>query len=63
MPDGKQCTTENLHANIRSSYCYEDAESERRECGRLYTWASAFQACQSLGHGWRLPSEPEWLRK
>jgi uncharacterized protein (TIGR02145 family) len=60
MPDGKQWTTENLHANIRSSYCYEDAESKCREYGRLYTWESAFQACQSLGHEWRLPSEPEW---
>ena len=26
----------------------------------MYTWESAHQACQSLGHGWRLPSEPEW---
>jgi uncharacterized protein (TIGR02145 family) len=60
MPDGKQWTTENLHANIQSSYCYEDSESKCREYGRLYTWESAHQACRALGHAWRLPSEDEW---
>jgi len=60
MPDGKQWTTENLHASIPSSYCYEDSDANCRQYGRLYTWESAQHACASLGHGWRLPSEDEW---
>src|SRR5262249_32337171 len=31
-----------------------------RRYGRLYTWASASQGCQSLAVGWRLPTEDEW---
>jgi uncharacterized protein (TIGR02145 family) len=26
----------------------------------LYTWQSAQRACQSLGAGWRLPTDDEW---
>ena len=60
MPDGKQWMTENLHVNIARSYCYEDAEANCRRYGRLYTWESAQQGCQSLGNGWRLPTNDEW---
>jgi uncharacterized protein (TIGR02145 family) len=60
MADGKQWTTHNLNVKTEPSYCYEDAELNCRRYGRLYTWESARQACQSLGSGWRLPTEDEW---
>src|SRR5579864_9369032 len=60
MADGKQWTTHNLDVNTMPSYCYEDAEVNCRRYGRLYTWESARQGCQSLGDGWRLPTDGEW---
>jgi uncharacterized protein (TIGR02145 family) len=60
MADGKQWTTRNLDVNTVPSYCYEDAELNCRQYGRLYSWESARQACQSLGDGWRLPTDDEW---
>ena len=60
MPDGKQWTTENLNVAVEESYCYGDAELNCRRYGRLYTWESAQRGCQSLGDGWRLPTDDEW---
>jgi uncharacterized protein (TIGR02145 family) len=60
MADGKQWTTHNLDVNAMPSYCYEDAELNCRRYGRLYTWESARRVCQSLGDGWRLPTDDEW---
>ena len=60
MADGKQWTTQNLNVNTAQSYCYEDAELNCRRYGRLYTWEAARRACQSLGDGWRLPTDDEW---
>jgi uncharacterized protein (TIGR02145 family) len=60
MADGKQWTTHNLNVNTVPSYCYEDAELNCRQYGRLYTWESARRGCQSLGDGWRLPTDDEW---
>jgi len=62
MADGKEWTTRNLDVNTEPSYCYEDAERNCRRYGRLYTWESAQRACQSLGDGWRLPTDDEWRR-
>jgi uncharacterized protein (TIGR02145 family) len=62
MPDGKQWTTANLNVEIAGSYCYDDAERNCRRYGRLYTWDAAQRVCQSLGAGWRLPTEDEWQR-
>jgi uncharacterized protein (TIGR02145 family) len=62
MPDGKQWTTDNLNVDTAGSYCYEDTELNCRRYGRLYTWESAQRGCQSLGPGWRLPTEDEWRR-
>ena len=62
MPDGLRWTTVNLNVNSAESYCYEDAEQQCRQYGRLYTWRSAQLACQSLGDGWRLPTDAEWRR-
>jgi uncharacterized protein (TIGR02145 family) len=60
MADGKEWTTANLNVNASPSYCYDDAEPNCRRYGRLYTWESAQRACQSLGGGWRLPTDDEW---
>src|SRR5688500_4603917 len=60
MADGKQWTTQNLNVNTAQSYCYEDAERNCRQYGRLYTWEAARRGCQSLGDGWRLPTDDEW---
>jgi uncharacterized protein (TIGR02145 family) len=60
MADGKEWTTDNLTVNASPSYCYDDDESNCRRYGRLYTWESAQRGCQSLGDGWRLPTDDEW---
>jgi uncharacterized protein (TIGR02145 family) len=60
MADGKQWTTQNLNVTTVPSYCYDDAELNCRQYGRLYTWESARRGCQSLGDGWRLPTNDEW---
>lgn len=62
MPDGKLWMTENLNVSTGGSFCYQDAELNCRQYGRLYTWESALRACQSLGDGWRLPTDDEWRR-
>jgi len=60
MADGKRWTTRNLNVDTVPSYCYEDSQLNCGQYGRLYTWASARQVCQSLGDGWRLPTDGEW---
>jgi uncharacterized protein (TIGR02145 family) len=60
MADGKQWTTRNLDVDIVPSYCYDNAEQNCRQYGRLYTWESAKRGCESLRNGWRLPTNDEW---
>lgn len=60
MADGNQWMTRNLNVNTAPSYCYDDAEPNCQKYGRLYTWESSQRACQSLGDGWRLPTDDEW---
>ena len=60
MADGKEWTTTNLNVNIAPSYCYQDEQMNCGQYGRLYTWDSAKRGCQSLGDGWRLPTDNEW---
>ena len=60
MADGKEWTTHNADAITTPSYCYADEELNCHRYGRLYTWESAQRVCQSLGDGWRLPTEDEW---
>jgi uncharacterized protein (TIGR02145 family) len=62
MADARQWTTQNLNVKTARSYCYEDAELNCRRYGRLYTWEAARSGCQSLGDGWRLPTDDEWRR-
>jgi uncharacterized protein (TIGR02145 family) len=64
MPDGRNWITENLSVDVVNpgSYCYD---SDRETClryGRLYTWQTALEGCQSLGRGWRLPTNEDWRR-
>jgi uncharacterized protein (TIGR02145 family) len=59
MADAKEWTA-NLNVNTPTSYCYDDAERNCRQYGRLYTWESAQRVCQSLGDGWRLPTDDDW---
>ena len=60
MADGNEWTTANLNVNVSPSYCYDDDEANCGRYGRMYTWASAQRACQSLAGGWRLPTDDEW---
>lgn len=60
MADGREWTTANLNVNVDPSFCYDDAEANCRRYGRMYTWDSAQRVCQSLGGGWRLPTDDEW---
>jgi uncharacterized protein (TIGR02145 family) len=60
MADGKQWTIVNLNVKTASSYCYEDKEANCLRFGRLYTWQAARPACESLGDGWRLPTDDNW---
>jgi uncharacterized protein (TIGR02145 family) len=60
MADGKEWTTQNLNVETVGSFCYDNAEQNCRQYGRLYTWESAQRGCQLLGDGWRLPTNEEW---
>ena len=62
MADGKEWMTRNLDVRTAGSYCYDDAERNCRDYGRLYTWDSAQRACESVGAGWRLPGDEEWRK-
>ena len=62
MADGKRWTTRNLDIDTMPSYCYQGAQQNCRQYGRLYPWQSAQRACQALGPAWRLPTDDEWRR-
>ncbi len=53
-------TGKNLNLIVSDSRCYQDQSKNCLNYGRLYFWESAMQACQSLGMGWRLPTDKEW---
>lgn len=53
-------TFENLNEDLPGSWCYNNSFRYCTLYGRLYTWEAAKVACESLGEGWRLPSEREW---
>jgi len=60
--DGNLWMTTNLKLNIPGSYCYDNAQQNCEQYGRLYTWESAKKGCSLLGDGWRLPGKEEWQR-
>jgi len=49
---------ENLNYNAKDSKCYNNQEEMCDTYGRLYTWATAKDACPV---GWHLPSDDEWV--
>lgn len=59
--NGLTWTTENQDIELPDSWCYDNVDSYCKEYGRLYSWSAANKACQSLGEGWRLPTEEEFL--
>jgi Ca-activated chloride channel family protein len=64
MPDGREWTTENVNLDVVDvgRYCADPArhwETCQRD-GQLYTWPTAFEACEALGPGWRLPTNEDW---
>jgi len=59
-PGGLIWMTKNLNYEVPDSWCYDDDPANCAEYGRLYTWEAAKKACQSLGNGWRLPTDQEW---
>lgn len=54
---------QNMDMEISGSSYYPDVTSQemKKRYGRLYTWEAAIEACKSLGSGWRLPSESDWI--
>jgi len=62
MADTKPWMIQNLDVDNIPSCCYQDVETNCHRYGRLYTWESARLACESLGSGWRLPTDDERRR-
>ena len=61
MKDGNRWLTENLAINIpEESFSNSSDPHFMQLYGRLYTWKGAKLACESIGEGWRLPSENDW---
>jgi uncharacterized protein (TIGR02145 family) len=60
MPGGRTWMADNLSLALPDSYCYGGLASECVRFGRLYTWASAAEACNRLGQEWRLPTDTDW---
>ncbi|MBO9617125.1 MAG: hypothetical protein J7619_30845 [Dyadobacter sp.] len=60
MPDGNQWMTQDLNIRVDSSWCFADDPANCKVYGRLYTYASAAEACEMLGDGWHLPSRKDW---
>jgi hypothetical protein len=57
MPDGNVWMAENLNYEAKCSNCYDDDLELCEQCGRLYCWYGAVEACPD---GWHLPSYAEW---
>lgn len=62
MADGRTWLVDNLTLSHPDSYCYGDAATACSQYGRLYTWASAVDACRRLRAWWQLPTDNEWRR-
>jgi uncharacterized protein (TIGR02145 family) len=54
---GRTWMMENLNAEVKGSYCYENLNKNCKRYGRLYTWKAALSACPK---GWRLPDREEF---
>lgn len=61
MPDGNFWTVKNFDLDIPGASFHDEGDSDYIPLyGRLYTWQAAYSACESLGEGWRLPSDRDW---
>ena len=56
--DGLKWMKKNLNIETTDSWCYGNSADSCAKYGRLYAWAAAKKACQSIG--WRLPSRNDW---
>ena len=50
---------ENLRYKASGSTCYDKKSENCKKYGRLYSFASAYDACPS---GWKLPTGPQWMK-
>lgn len=52
----------NLDYEVSGSWYHENVVTveDRKKYGRLYTYEAAKNACNSLGNGWRLPTQSDW---
>jgi len=55
---GVKWMKKNLNVETADSWCYLNSPDSCAKYGRLYTWAAAKTACQSVGM--RLPTRAEW---
>jgi uncharacterized protein (TIGR02145 family) len=55
---GLKWMKKNLNVETADSWCYWNSADSCKKYGRLYTWAAAKTACQSVGM--RLPTYDEW---
>ncbi|MDR2591222.1 MAG: fibrobacter succinogenes major paralogous domain-containing protein [Chitinispirillales bacterium] len=55
---GQTWMAENLNYQTADSWCYDDKADNCVKYGRLYTWAAAKIACNSVG--WKLPDTADW---
>lgn len=54
-------TAENLNIVAGNSVCYSNIGSNCGPYGRLYSYEAAQDACSSMGGGWDLPTDKDWL--
>lgn len=51
----------NIGSKVSNEKVYYKFEVTRSNVGSNVSWVSAVSECQSLGAGWRLPTQREWL--
>jgi uncharacterized protein (TIGR02145 family) len=56
---GLKWMKKNLNEETADSWCYDNSLDSCAKYGRLYTWAAAKSACQSVGM--RTPTFEEWI--
>ncbi len=54
-------SAENLNLHQSGSWCYENAEFNCSQFGRIYRWKSALEVSKKFP-GWRLPTVDDWKK-